>query len=90
MTYKLGLGSVRSGLKWTVQKTQSGRSRKQKADDPKGEKLDGLKLGNWTVIRDENKRSKKIEELNRFSWRKLVIKCVDDKFAMFVTSQVTN
>ena len=57
---------------------------------PKGEKLDGLKERNWTVIRDESRRCKKIEGLNRCRWRKLVIKCVDDKFGMLVTSQVTN
>ena len=42
----------KSGLKWTVL-GQSGRSR--------GVKLDGPKEGNWTVKRDESRRSKKLK-----------------------------
>jgi hypothetical protein len=30
-------------------------------DGPKGEKLDGLKEENWTVIGDESRRSKRLE-----------------------------
>ena len=46
------------GPKWTVQKTQSGRS--AKVDGPK-KKLDGPKEGNWTVLTDQSRRSKRFD-----------------------------
>ena len=49
------------GLNCTVQTSKSGRSWSKKVDGPKGEKLDGLKEENWTVIGDESRRSKRLE-----------------------------
>ena len=56
------------GSKWTVQGSETGRPKRLKVGGlgpkwtvPKGEKLDGLKEGNWTIIRDESRRSKRLE-----------------------------
>ena len=40
-----------------------------KVDGPKAEKLDSLKEGNWTVKRDESRRSKRLEVDGPKGWK---------------------
>ena len=65
-----GQGGRFRGLNWTVQNTQSGRSAKLdglrnwtvlKSKSGRLEKVDGLEEENKTVMRDESRRSKRLE-----------------------------